>query len=62
MFKLAAMQARGEGGSLDRVKAWGWLKIAEKLGNANAGAAVAALEAQLTPQEQAGVAELKRAG
>ena len=23
MFKLAAMQARGEGGSLDRVKAWG---------------------------------------
>jgi len=62
MFNLAAMQARGEGGDLDRVAAWGWLKIAEKLGHANAGAAAVALEGQFTPQEQAGVAELKRTG
>jgi hypothetical protein len=44
------------------VKAWGWLKIAQKLGHANAGAAAVSLEGQFTPQEQAGVAELKRAG
>jgi TPR repeat protein len=62
MFNLAAMQAKGEGGDLDRVKAWGWLKIADKLGHANAGAAAVSLEGQFTPQEQAGVAELKRAG
>jgi len=62
MFNLAAMQAAGEGGALDRVAAWGWLKIADKLGHANAGAAALALEGRFTPQEQAGVAELKRAG
>jgi TPR repeat protein len=62
MFNLAAMMAKGEGGALDRVKAWGWLKIAERAGHANAGAAASALEAQLSPQEQAGVAELKRTG
>jgi len=62
MFNLAAMQARGEGGDLDRVKAWGWLKIAQKLGHANAGAAAVALEGQFTPQDRAGVDELKRAG
>jgi TPR repeat protein len=61
-FNLAAMQARGEGGAVDRVKAWGWLKIAEKLGHANATAAVAALEAQFTPEDQAGVTVLKRTG
>jgi TPR repeat protein len=61
-FNLAAMPARGQGGDLDRVKAWGWLKIAEKLGHANAGAAVLALEGQFTPQDRAGVDELKRAG
>jgi TPR repeat protein len=62
MFNLAAMQARGEGGPTDRVKAWGWLKIAEKLGHANAGAAVSAVEGQFTSQDRAGVAELKRVG
>jgi TPR repeat protein len=62
MFNLAAMQAKGEGGEVDRVKAWGWLKIAEKQGHANAGSAARALEGQFTPQDRAGVAELKRVG
>jgi TPR repeat protein len=62
MVNLAAMQARGEGGAVERVKAWGWLKIAEKLGHTNATAAVAALERELTPEDQAGVTELKRTG
>ena len=62
MFNLAAMQARGEGGEVDRVKAWGWLKIAEKQGHANAGSAARALEGQFTPQDRAGVDELKRVG
>jgi TPR repeat protein len=62
MFNLAAMQARGEGGGVDRVKAWGWLKIADRLGHANAGAAALALEGQFTPEERAGVDELKRVG
>lgn len=62
MFNLAAMQAKGEGGPVDRVKAWGWLKIAEKLGRANATAAVQALEGQFTQEDRAGVDDLKRAG
>jgi TPR repeat protein len=64
MFNLAAMQAKGEGGEVDRVKAWGWLKIADKLGHANASAAARALEGEFTPQERAGIAALsaKRPG
>ena len=54
----------GEGGGLDRVRAWGWLKIADRLGHANAGGAVRAIEAQFTPEDRAGVIELaaRRAG
>jgi TPR repeat protein len=60
MFNLAAMQARGEGGDLDRVKAWGWLRIADRLGHAEAGAAATALEATFTDADRAGVDALKR--
>jgi TPR repeat protein len=62
MFNLAVMEAKGEGGGVDRVKAWGWLKIAEKLGHDSAGLAARALETQFTPEDQAGVTELKRTG
>jgi TPR repeat protein len=62
MFNLAAMQAKGEGGAVERVKAWGWLKIAEKLGHANATVAVRALEGQFDQEDRAGVEELKRVG
>ena len=62
MFNLAVMEAKGEGGGVDRVKAWGWLKIAEKLGHDSAGLAARALETQFTPEDQAGVMELKRTG
>jgi TPR repeat protein len=58
MFNLAAMLAKGEGGAAERVRAWGWLKIAERQGHANAGAAVRAIEAQFTPEDRAGAAEL----
>jgi TPR repeat protein len=62
MFNLAAMQAKGQGGEVDRVKAWGWLKIAEKLGHAKVEAALQALERAFTQEDRAGVAELKRTG
>ena len=62
MFNLAVMQAKGEGGGVDRVRAWGWLKIAERVGHGDAARAVGALEAQFTAEDRAGVDELKRAG
>jgi TPR repeat protein len=58
MFNLAAMQAKGEGGEVDRVRAWGWLKIAERVGHSNAAVAIRGLEAQFTPDEWAGVGDL----
>jgi TPR repeat protein len=60
MFNLAVMQAKGEGGEVDRVKAWGWLKIADRLGHAQAAAAVTAIEGQFTDADRAGVRALKR--
>jgi TPR repeat protein len=60
MFNLAVMQAKGEGGALDRVKAWGWFRIADSLGHAQAAAAARALEAQFTDADRAGVEALKR--
>lgn len=59
MFNLAAMMARGEGGEVDRVRAWGWLKIADRMGHSQAAAAAAALEARFTDADRAGVAALK---
>lgn len=53
MVKLAAMMAKGEGGDADRVKAWGWLKIAEKKGHPQAAAAIQALEAKFTAADRA---------
>lgn len=60
MFNLAVMQAKGEGGALDRVKAWGWFRIADRLGHPQAAAAAAALEAKFTAADRAGVEALKR--
>jgi TPR repeat protein len=59
MVKLAAMMAKGEGGDRDVVKAWGWLKFAEKKGHPAAAAAAAALEAKFTAADRAGVEALK---
>ena len=59
MVNLAVMQARGEGGEVDRVKAWGWLKIAERMGHPQAAAAVAALETKFTDADREGVEALK---
>jgi TPR repeat protein len=59
MVSLAAMMTKGEGGDADRVKAWGWLKIAEKKGHPDAAAAANALEARFTAAERAGADALK---
>jgi hypothetical protein len=47
------MLANGEGGDADRVKAWGWLKLAEKNGRPDAASAAAALEARFTAADRA---------
>lgn len=59
-FNLAAMMARGEGGAVDRVKAWAWFRIADQEGHSKAAAAARALEAQMTPEERAGIAALSQ--
>ena len=53
MVNVAAMMVRGEGGAVDRVRAEGWLKAAQSLGHAQAGAAIAALEASLPDGDRA---------
>jgi TPR repeat protein len=53
MFNLAVMLINGEGGDKDLVKAWVWLKIADAGGHPSAKAALAELEAKMTPEEKA---------
>ncbi len=53
MYYLAAMLANGRGGSRDFVQAWVWLTRAAKLGQGDAPAALAKLEAIMTPGDRA---------
>jgi TPR repeat protein len=52
MFNLAAMLANGEGGPKDLTKAWIWLTLAGALGHERAPAALAVVEARMTPAER----------
>ncbi len=61
MYYLAAMLANGRGGSRDFVQAWVWLTRAAKLGQGDAPAALAKLEAIMTPGDRA-AAERGRGG
>jgi TPR repeat protein len=58
MFNLGAMMMKGEGGSVDRTHAWAWLKLAQAGQNAQAPAAVQALERRMTAAEKAEAAKL----
>ncbi|MES2338646.1 MAG: tetratricopeptide repeat protein [Pseudomonadota bacterium] len=61
MFNLAAMLANGRGGPRDLPGAWVWLKRAAAGGHATAPAAVAKVEAMMSPTErQAAAAQLAR--
>lgn len=58
MFNLALMMQKGEGGDVDLVKSYVWLSLAAKLGHSKAPAAVARLEAKLTPAQKTQANEL----
>jgi TPR repeat protein len=58
MFNLGAMMMKGEGGAADRTRAWAWFKLAQAGRNAQAPAAVQALERQMTAEEKAEAAKL----
>lgn len=52
MYNLALMMMRGEGGEVDKVKAYVWLSLASQLGHSKAPALIAKLEKQLTPEQK----------
>ncbi len=54
MFELAVMLANGEGGPADPVKAYAWMRLAQRNGVDRAGPAADELSGKLTPQEKAG--------
>ncbi|WP_162148418.1 tetratricopeptide repeat protein [Asticcacaulis sp. YBE204] len=53
MFNLAVMYMKGEGGAVDRVKAWAWFTLAGKVGHPDSKAAITALEPQMSATERA---------
>ena len=53
MFELAVMLANGEGGPADPVKAYAWMRLAQKNGVDKAGPAAAELAGKLTPDDKA---------
>ncbi|MBN2973287.1 tetratricopeptide/SEL1-like repeat protein [Roseomonas aeriglobus] len=53
MFSLATSLANGAGGTRDPVLAWQWMKRAAAAGQQDAAAALAGLEAAMTPAERA---------
>lgn len=60
LFNLAAMMAKGEGGELDRPRAWALMKMADAKGHPTADKGLTALEGAMTATErQAGQALLK---
>ena len=58
MFNLALMMQKGEGGEVDLVKSYVWLTLAAKLGHSKAPAAVARLDAKLSPAQKTQANEL----
>jgi uncharacterized protein len=58
MFNLGAMMANGEGGQRDLRAAWMWLNRASRLGHADAGPAVAAIERRMTPADRQAAATM----
>lgn len=60
MVNLAVMAARGEGGEPDRVAAWQLLHSASQLQHERAPVVLAALEAQMSPEERRAAAAAMR--
>ena len=60
MFNYAALLANGRGGDRDLPRAWAWLTRAAARGNAEAPAAITAVEARMTSTEKAAATEISR--
>ena len=60
MFNYAALLANGRGGDRDLPRAWAWLTRAAARGNAEAPAAITAVEARMTSTEKAAATETSR--
>ncbi|MCE4554350.1 tetratricopeptide repeat protein [Pelomonas cellulosilytica] len=53
MFNLAVMLAQGQGGERDLAAAYAWCTLSQRLGHAQAAAALPALAARLGPEDKA---------